>query len=51
MLVSFDGFSKDQLIAQKAEMNLTGKEKGKFRSAYMGCNQMSFTSEFKNEEN
>ncbi|AZB27566.1 META domain-containing protein [Chryseobacterium bernardetii] len=50
MLISFDGFSKDQLIAQKAEMNLTGKmEKGKIQgSAYMGCNQMSFTSEFKN---
>lgn len=49
MLVSFDGFSKDQLIAHKAEMNLTGKiEKGKiYGSAYMGCNQMSFTSEFK----
>ncbi len=49
MLVSFDGFSKDQLIAHKAEINLTGKmEKGKiYGSAYMGCNQMSFTSEFK----
>ena len=49
MLVSFDSFSKDQLIAHKAEMNLTGKmEKGKiYGSAYMGCNQMSFTSEFK----
>ncbi|MDN3695421.1 META domain-containing protein [Chryseobacterium tructae] len=49
MMVSFDGFSKDQLIAHKAEINLTGKmEKGKiYGSAYMGCNQMSFTSEFK----
>lgn len=49
MLVSFEGFSKDQLIASKAEMNLTasmveGKIPG---SAYMGCNRMSFTSEFK----
>lgn len=49
MLVSFAGFSKDQLIANKAEMNLTasmvdGKIQG---SAYMGCNQMSFVSEFK----
>ncbi|WP_228445892.1 META domain-containing protein [Chryseobacterium gleum] len=49
MLISLDGFSKDQLIAQKAEMNLTaaivdGKIQG---SAYMGCNQMSFISEFK----
>lgn len=50
MLVSLDGFSKDQLMAHKAEINLTGKmEKGKiYGSAYMGCNQMSFTSEFKN---
>ncbi|BAP29454.1 uncharacterized protein CHSO_0417 [Chryseobacterium sp. StRB126] len=50
MLVSLDGFSRDQLIAHKAEINLTGKmEKGKIQgSAYMGCNQMSFTSEFKN---
>ncbi|WP_228437482.1 META domain-containing protein [Chryseobacterium sp. 7] len=49
MLVSLDGFSKDQLIANKAEMNLTanmvdGKIQG---SAYMGCNQMSFVTEFK----
>lgn len=51
MLVSLDGFSKDQLIAHKAEINLTGKlEKGKIQgSAYMGCNQMSFNSEFKND--
>ncbi|MBP2617427.1 META domain-containing protein [Chryseobacterium jejuense] len=50
MLVSLDGFSKDQLMAHKAEINLTGKmEKGKIQgNAYMGCNQMSFTSEFKN---
>ena len=49
MLVSFDGFLKDQLIANKAEINLTasivdGKIQG---SAYMGCNQMSFVSKFK----
>lgn len=49
MLVSFDGFSKDQLIANKAEMNLTAnKVKGKIQaSVYMGCNGMSFVSEFK----
>ncbi|WP_238707404.1 META domain-containing protein [Chryseobacterium viscerum] len=49
MLVSFDGFSKDQLIANKAEMNLTGSmDNGKIQaSVYMGCNQMSFVSEFK----
>lgn len=49
MLISLDGFSKNQLIAHKAEMNLTaaivdGKIQG---NAYMGCNQMSFISEFK----
>lgn len=51
MMVSFDGFSKDQLIAHKAEINLTGKtEKGKmYGNAYMGCNQMAFTSEFKKD--
>lgn len=51
MLVSFAGFSKDQLIAHKAEMNLTGKlDNGKIQgNAYMGCNQMSFTSEFKKD--
>lgn len=50
MLVSLDGFSKDQLIKNKAEINLTAKsENGKIRgSAYMGCNRMFFTSEFKN---
>jgi len=49
MLVSLDGFSKDQLIANKAEMNLTAKMVGgKIQgSAYMGCNQMSFVTEFR----
>ncbi|AZA80279.1 META domain-containing protein [Chryseobacterium sp. G0186] len=49
MLVSFDGFSKEQLIANKAEVNLTAKmENDKIQgNAYMGCNQMSFTTEFK----
>ncbi|WP_288447996.1 META domain-containing protein [uncultured Chryseobacterium sp.] len=49
MLVSLDGFSKDQLIANKAEMNLTANMvDGKIQaSAYMGCNQMSFVTEFK----
>ncbi|MGG7439641.1 META domain-containing protein [Chryseobacterium arthrosphaerae] len=48
MLVSFEGFTKEQLIANKAEINLTSKmEKGKIQgSAYLGCNQMSFSSEF-----
>lgn len=49
MLVSFDGFSKDQLIANKAEMNLTGAMiDGKIKgNVYMGCNQMSFIAKFK----
>lgn len=49
MLVSFNGFSKDQLIAHKAEVNLTGKmENNKIPgNAYMGCNRMSFMLEFK----
>ncbi|MBV8326982.1 MAG: META domain-containing protein [Chryseobacterium sp.] len=51
MLVSFDGFTKDQLIANKAEINLTSAMDGsKIQgSAYMGCNRMSFISEFKKE--
>ncbi len=51
MLISLDGFSKDQLIAHQAEMNLTANMvKGKIQgSAYMGCNRMSFVSEFKKE--
>lgn len=49
MMVSFDAFTKDQLVAYKAEINLTSRmEKGKIQgSAYMGCNQMSFSAEFK----
>ncbi|WP_165826529.1 META domain-containing protein [Chryseobacterium oncorhynchi] len=49
MMISFDGFSKEQLVANRAEINLTAKmENGKIQgSASMGCNQMSFTSEFK----
>ncbi|UWX59751.1 META domain-containing protein [Chryseobacterium oranimense] len=50
MLVSFDRFSKEELIKNKAEINLTGAmEKGKIKgAAHMGCNSMFFTSEFKN---
>lgn len=49
MLVSFGNFPKEELIKNKAEVNLTAnKENGKIRgSAYMGCNRMFFTSEFK----
>ena len=50
MLVSFGSFSKDQLIKNKAGINLTAKtENGKIQGgAFMGCNKMFFTSEFKN---
>lgn len=53
MLVSFDKFSKEELIKNKAEINLTETmEKGKIKgSAHMGCNGMFFTSEFKNGGN
>jgi len=50
MLVSFDGFTKDQFIKNKARINLTAPVEGKKvkGSAFMGCNTMFFTSEFKN---
>lgn len=50
MLVSFEDFSKDQLIQSQAGINLTNqKNKGKIPGrAYMGCNQMFFNAEFKN---
>jgi len=51
MLVSFDQFSKQELIENKAGINLTGEKintevKG---SATMGCNKIFFTTEFKNK--
>jgi heat shock protein HslJ len=51
MLVSFGNFSKNELIKNKAEINLTGAmEKGKIKGgAHMGCNRMFFTSEFKKD--
>lgn len=50
MLISFEGFTKEQLIKNKAGINLTAEKKeGKIRGgAFMGCNKMFFTSEFKN---
>lgn len=49
MLISFDNFTKNELIKNKAGINLTApKENGKIRgSAFMGCNNMFFSSEFK----
>lgn len=50
MLVSFGNFTKNELVENKAGINLTAnKENGKIRgSAFMGCNNMFFGSEFKN---
>ncbi|MDR6921209.1 MULTISPECIES: META domain-containing protein [Chryseobacterium] len=50
MLISFDKFSKEELMKNKAEVNLTAEMKGGkiHGGAYMGCNNMFFTSEFKN---
>lgn len=51
MLVSFDGFSKEQLVKNKAEINLTVEKKDeKIRgTAFMGCNRMFFNAEFKSK--
>lgn len=51
MLVSFGDFARDELVKNKAEVNLTAnKENGKIRgTAYMGCNRMFFNSEFKDD--
>lgn len=53
MLVSFGRFTKADLVNYKAKIDLTGKlEKGRIRAtAFMGCNNISFYSEFKNNGN
>ncbi|WPO82648.1 META domain-containing protein [Chryseobacterium sp. JJR-5R] len=50
LLVSFEDYAKQDLIKYKAGINLTVPvESGKIRgNAYMGCNRMFFSSEFKN---
>lgn len=50
MLVSFEEYTKPDLIKYKAGINLTASaENGKIKgSAFMGCNRMFFSSEFKN---
>lgn len=50
MLVFFGNFTKADLISHKAKIDLTGKkENGKIQGqAYMGCNNIAFSSEFKN---
>lgn len=52
MLITFGAYSKSDLIAKNAKINLTEKqEKGKIKgTAFMGCNSMFFTSEFKNDD-
>ena len=49
MLISFEDFTKEQLIKNKAGINLTAEKKeGMIRGgAFMGCNKIFFTSEFK----
>lgn len=49
MLVSFGNFAKDQMIKNRAGINLTAKMEGdKIRGgAFMGCNKMFFTGEFR----
>lgn len=50
MMISFDQFTKAQLIENKAEINLTGEKTGNVAkgSAKMGCNNIFFKIEFKN---
>lgn len=50
MLVSFNHFTKADLIKNKSKIDLTSTmESGKIRGeAFMGCNTLFFTSEFKN---
>lgn len=49
MLVSFKNYTKEDLIKNKAKIDLTSSaENGKIKGgAFMGCNKMFFTSEFK----
>lgn len=51
MLVSFADYSKEELIKNNAKIDLTSPaDNGKIKtSAFMGCNKMFFTSEFKKE--
>ncbi|WP_027381086.1 META domain-containing protein [Chryseobacterium daeguense] len=49
MLVAFDNYTKQDLVKNNAKINLTQDiENGKIKgTAFMGCNSMFFTSEFK----
>lgn len=50
MLVSFDEFTKQELIENRAGINLTDQKKDAHvkGSATMGCNKIFFSTEFKN---
>ena len=49
MLISFGNYAKEDLIKNNAKIDLTSTiENGKIKgTAFMGCNKMFFTSEFK----
>lgn len=51
MLVSFEDYAKQDLMKNKAGINLTAPvEYGKIKgTAFMGCNRMFFTAEFKDK--
>ncbi|WP_415324940.1 META domain-containing protein [Chryseobacterium sp. MMS23-Vi53] len=51
MLVAFGNYAKSDLVKNKAKIDLTANiEEGKIKGeAYMGCNKMFFSSEFKND--
>lgn len=53
MLVSFGGSTKSDLMRKGAKVNLTQKaENDKIKgTAFMGCNSMFFTAEFKSNGN
>ncbi|WP_326981709.1 META domain-containing protein [Chryseobacterium sp. MYb264] len=50
MMIAFENFTKADLIKMNAKINLTGSAKdGKIHgNAFVGCNNIFFTSEFKN---
>jgi heat shock protein HslJ len=50
MMVSFDQFTKLQLVENKAGINLTGERTGNRVKGFatMGCNRIFFTAELKN---
>ncbi|GAA4164738.1 hypothetical protein GCM10022217_35850 [Chryseobacterium ginsenosidimutans] len=51
MLISFEGYDKQDLIKSNAKIDLTSTiEDGKIKGgAFMGCNRMFFSSEFKKD--